>query len=122
VSVIFFALRTTGGDFASLFRNVEDFNAVNFLTGFSAWAIQFRFDVFILLFTLPLTIGLFVVSRKGVLEADSILVLIFGILLLAPLLVAFTDYSLQPYRFLPLVVFFAVGVGTLLSKKITQSA
>ena len=121
-SGIYFALNTTGGDFASLFDNVEDFNAVNFLTGFSAWAIQFRFDVFILLFTLPLTIGLFIVSRKGVLEADSILVLIFGILLLAPLLTTFTLYSLQPYRFLPLVVFFAVGVGTLLSKKITQSA
>jgi hypothetical protein len=29
-----------------------------------------------------------------------------------------TDYTDQPYRLIPLVVFFAVGVGVLLSKRV----
>jgi len=37
--------------------------------------------------------------------------------LTAPILTGFTDQTNQPYRFVPLVVFFAVGVGVLLSKK-----
>jgi len=106
----------------SIFDRLTSFSGIDFWTGFTAWAIQLRFDTLVVLFTLPLTVGLFMVSRKGVTEADSILVLIFGILLLAPLLPAFTSLNVQPYRFIPLVVFFAIGVGTLLSKKITQSA
>jgi len=104
------------------FDDLRSFNYVDFVTGFSAWAIHFRFDVFILLFSVPVTVGLFLVSRKGIPEADSILVIMLGILILAPLLPAFTTYNAQPYRLIPLIVFFAIGVGTLLSKKITQSA
>ena len=103
------------------FDTLQSFDKVDFSSGLTAWAIQFRFDTLILLFTLPLTVGLFFVSRKGVSEADSILVIIFGMLLLAPLLPAFSELNVQSYRFLPLIVFFAVGIGILLSKKITQS-
>jgi len=38
-------------------------------------------------------------------------------LLIAPLLTGFTDQTSQPYRFVPFVVFFAIGVGVLLSKR-----
>jgi len=38
----------------------------------------------------------------------------------APLLQAFTEYTVQPYRFLPTVVFFAVGIGILFTKRINQ--
>jgi len=106
--------------YTNYLNNIRNFNVVDFSSGLSAWAIQFRFDVLIMLFILPVTVGLFLVSRKGILEADSILVLILGFLVLTPLLPAFTSYNVQPYRFLPLVVFFAVGVGTILSKRITQ--
>jgi len=106
----------------SIFNQLRDFNAEDFWAGFASWSLLLRYDTLVLIFTLPLTIGLFLVSRKGIPEADSILVLIFGILLLAVLLPAFTAYNSQPYRFLPLIVFFAIGVGILLSKKITQSA
>ena len=88
-----------------------------FWDGFTSFSYQLRFDYLVLLFILPLTFGLFLASRKGVLQADSILVLIAGILFSAPLLTGFTDITNQPYRFIPLVVFFAIGVGTVLSKR-----
>ena len=106
----------------SIAGSLEGFNYSDFWSGFSVWAFQLRFDTLIMLFILPLTVGLFMVSRKGIPEADSILVLIFGILLLAPLLSGLTSFNVQQYRFMPLVVFFAMGVGILLSKKITQPA
>jgi len=49
-----------------------------------------------------------------------VLVLIAGMLFSAPLVTGFTDITNQPYRFIPLVVFFAMGVGMLLSKKEKQ--
>jgi len=91
-----------------------------FWHGFTTWAFMLRLDGLVLLFLLPLTVGLFMISRKGVREADSILILIVGMLLSAPILAAFTGFNIQPYRYMPLIVFFAVGVGTLLSKKIIR--
>ncbi len=89
-----------------------------FWTGFAALETFLRFDGLVLVFLLPLIIGLFITSRRGILQADSLMVLIMGVLLSAPLLAGFTDITNQPYRFVPLVVFFAIGVGTLLSNKI----
>ncbi len=93
-----------------------DSDANDFWRGFTAWAFQMRFDVIVLFFILPLIVGLFVLSRRGIIHADSIMVLIMGMLLSAPVLQGFTDQTIQPYRFVPLVVFFAMGVGTILSK------
>jgi len=88
-----------------------------FWNGFVSLAFQLRYDYVVILFLLPLTIGLFIASQKGVIQADSILILIAGILFSAPILTGFTDITNQPYRFIPLVVFFAIGVGVLLTKR-----
>ena len=96
------------------------FDQHDFWSGFSALAFQLRFDALVLIFVLPLTIGLFIASRKGVHHADSVMILIMGTLLSAPLLSGVTDVTIQPYRFVALVVFFAMGAGTILSKKITN--
>ncbi len=93
------------------------FDSFQFWQGFSSMAIQMRFDYIIVLFLLPLTVMLFFASRRGILHADSILIFIFSILLISPILPAFTDQTNQPYRFVSLVVFFAIGVGVLLSKR-----
>ena len=69
-----------------------------------------------MLFCIPLIVGLFVASRRGVRHAESMMVFIAGIMIIAPLLTGFTNQTNQPYRFVPLVVFFAVGVGVLLSR------
>jgi heme A synthase len=102
-------IKTGGTDMTS-------FDASQFWQGFSAMAIQMRFD-YIVLFLLPLTVMLFFASRRGILHADSILVFILTILLTAPFLLALTTQTNQPYRFVSLSAFFAIGVGVLLSKR-----
>lgn len=98
------------------------FSSFEFWTGFTSMAYQMRYDPLILIFILPVTIGLFVAARRGIAHADSIMFLIMGMLLSAPLLTGFTEQTNQPYRFVPLVVFFAIGVGTILAKKQTNDS
>jgi hypothetical protein len=93
------------------------FDYYDFWNAFAAWSFQLRFDYTFLLFIIPLTVALFLVSRKGATQADSALILIAGTIIAMPLLAAFSGYNLHPYRYIPLVVFFAIGVGVLLSKK-----
>jgi len=99
--------------------NVEEFDSDEFWLGFTSFSYQLRFDGLILVFILPLMVGLFLAARNGIAHADSILVLIGGILLTAPFLTGFTELTNQPYRFVSVIVFFAVGVGVLLSKRQT---
>ena len=96
-----------------------DFN--DFLVGFTSWANQMHLDSMLVLAILPLTVGLFIKSKQGIKEADSILILMFGSLLIGPLIALLTDfYFILPYRFVPLIVFFAIGVGIILSNKETK--
>ena len=93
----------------------EEFKLHEFMVGFAAFAFQMRFDVITVLFLMPLIFGLFIISKNNR-HANSISFLIVGILFSAPLLSGLTDQTNQPYRQLPLIVFFAVGVGMLFSK------
>jgi len=101
-------------------KSLTSFEFTEFVSGFTTLVFQLRIDGLVLIFLLPLTIGLFIKSYQGLQEADSILVLIAGILLLAPLLVGLTYFNIQPYRWIPLIVFFAIGIGVLLSKTSTN--
>ena len=93
-----------------------DFNS--FLDAFTGWGNSMQLDTLILLFILPLTIGLFLKSLNGVKQADSILILLAGTIIAGPLISFVTDfYFILPYRFIPFVMFFAIGTGVLLSKK-----
>ena len=93
------------------------FNGVEFWQGFASMVMQLRFDYVILIFLLPVTVLLFFASRREILHADSILIMILGMLLTSPFLVAITNQTNQPYRFVSLTVFFAIGVGVLLSNR-----
>ncbi len=95
----------------------ESFDAKEFQMGFTSFAYQLRSDGLVLLFMIPLMVGLFIVSRNGVKHGESMMVFISGLLLIVPILTGFTTQTNQPYRFVPLVVFFAIGVGVLLSKR-----
>jgi len=101
---------------------IRHFDYANFWMGFAWLPMALRNDGFVLVFLLPLVVGLFLISRRGITQADSILFLIMGTLLTHPLQVALTGLNILPYRFVPFVIFFAVGVGLLFSKKTTQSA
>ena len=92
------------------------FDYVDFWNGFTTLSYQLRFDVLVVLFLLPLVVGLFLKSRKGTKIADSISILIMGVLLSVPLLAGFTDYDAHQYRYVPLLVFFAIGAGVLFAK------
>ena len=90
-----------------------EFDSHDFLGGFNAIQQSLRFDPLVLLFLLPLTVGLFFISRKGFKEADSISFLILGMLLSAIFIPALGSGIDTPYRLIPLVIFFAMGVGVL---------
>jgi len=95
----------------------EEIDFSDFWIGMTIWPQQMRFDFLIIFAILPLTVGLFLKSRKNVLAAETILVLILGVIITGPIMAMFTDdFYILPYRFLPLVVFFAVGLGIVLSK------
>ncbi|WP_316507052.1 hypothetical protein [Nitrosopumilus sp.] len=95
----------------------EKFDVKEFQMGFTSFSYQLRHDGLVMLFMIPLIVGLFIASRKGIKQGESMMVFISGMLLIAPILTGFTDQTNQPYRFIPLVIFFAIGVGVLLSKR-----
>jgi len=92
-----------------------------FILAFNAMGLALRYDLVIVLSLLPLTLGLFFKFRKENSEkADTIFVLILTALLAGPILAmltAFQPVPILPHRFLPLIVFVAIGIGVLLSKK-----
>lgn len=92
-----------------------DFN--NFLKGFTSFTLESRYDMVLVLFILPLVVGLFIASRHGVRNANAVMSMIFSMFLALALLPGFTFYDNNPYRLVPLIVFFSIGVGTLLSKR-----
>ena len=93
-----------------------DLNA--FLDGFTGWGNSMQLDPFALVIILPLTVMLFFKSRNGLKQADSIMILIAGSILAGPLISLITDfYFILPYRFIPFIVFMAIGIGLLFSKK-----
>ena len=97
-------------------ESITSFESEDFFGSLSAWAFQLRIDGVVLVFLLPLTVGLFIKSYQGIREADSILVMIAGMLLAMPLLASLLVVNIEPYRWIPLIAFFAIGVGVLLSK------
>jgi len=97
------------------------FSSHDFWEGFTSLQASLRFDGLILLFLLPLTLGLFHASRKGILYSDSIMFLIMGMILSGPFIYGFSNFVIVPYRFIPLIVFFAIGTGLLLSKRLLNS-
>ena len=105
-----------GGSMLSLGEEAdEEFLWHEFWIGFTAFAYQMKLDFIPVLFLVPLIFGLFIISKNNK-HANSISVILIGILLTAPLLTGFTDKTNQPYRFVPFIVFFATGVGILFSK------
>jgi len=113
------ALALLGTEFTG---KTPDFDPPDFWLGLTSWAVLLRMDWLILIFLLPLTVGLFLVARRGNLQAEAILILLIGTLSSGTIMSMFTDFNIQPYRYIPFIVFFAIGVGVLLSRKITERA
>ena len=103
----------------SIYFDIINISSSEFFLAFNALGYTLRYDLIIVLSLLPLTLGLFFKFRKeNSKKIDSILVLILTALVAGPVITMLTDfYFILPYRFLPLIVFVAVGIGVLLSKR-----
>jgi len=102
----------------TVYPDVIEINYNKFILGFQGIASQLRFDFFFIMTILPVTVGLLLLSKNKLKESDSILILIFGTIIASPVLVMFTShYDIHAYRFIPLIVFFSIGVGMFFSKK-----
>ena len=101
----------------TVYPDVIEVNYSKFILGFQIIVGQLRFDLFFIISLLPVTVGLVFLSKNKLKHADSILILIFGTIIAGPILVTFTShYEILPYRFIPLLVFFSIGVGMFFSK------
>jgi len=101
----------------TVYPDIIDVNYSKFILGFQVIIAQLRFDLFFIMALLPVTVGLIFLSKNKLKHADSILILIFGTIIASPILVAFTyHYEILPYRFIPLLIFFSIGVGMFFSK------
>ena len=93
-----------------------DFTA--FLDGFTGWGNSMQLDPLVVLCILPLIVGLFIKSIKGTKQIDSILIILAGSILAGPLIALVSDfYFILPYRFIPFIIFTAIGIGIIFSKK-----
>jgi len=100
--------------------SIVTFRTFEFWIGFTVFAFTLRFDSFVLLLILPLIVGLWLISRKGVTEANSISLLIGGILLSSPIMGLLTTHDTHAYRLIPLIVFFAIGFGMFFQKNLVS--
>jgi len=107
----------------TVYPDVIQMNSSKFMLGFQVIVSQLRFDLFFIMMLLPLTVGLVFLSKNKLKHADTILILIFGTILASPVLVTFTyHYEILPYRFIPLLVFFSIGIGMFFSKKLINDS
>ena len=102
----------------TIYPSVIEINSSKFFIGIATFAPLLRYDIFLLMTILPVVIGLTFLGRNSSTHSDSILFLILGTLLAGPILIVFTNfYEILPYRYIPLIVFFSIGVGMFFSKK-----
>jgi len=107
VILVMFGLFTIGN---TIYDDIVQIDTNRFMNSLSDFSSQMRFDSFLLIMILPVTIGLFFVARSGTIHAESLLFFIPSLLLAGPLVALLTDfYVILPYRFVPLLAFFAIA-------------
>ena len=102
----------------SMYPRLIDINYSHFMIGFQTISAQLRFDFFFIMALLPETVGLMFLSKNKLKHADSILILLFGTILMGVVIGMLSPYvNILPYRFIPVLVFFSIGMGMFFSKK-----
>ena len=91
--------------------------------GLTQFADAAQSDVFVLIFLLPLIVGLYITSLRRIPYSNAMMILLLGMLLANLFLVGLTKFADQPYRHIPTIVFFAISAGFIFSNraKRTQS-
>ncbi len=102
----------------TIYPEIISLDSSKFFIGLATFGTLLRYDFLLLLTILPVVVGLVLLAKNHLKEADSILLLILGTLIAGPILIMFTNfYEILPYRYIPLIVFFAIGIGMFFSKK-----
>ncbi len=102
----------------TIYPNVIEIDSSKFFIGLATFGPLLRYDFFLILTILPVVVGLTLLAKSEISQIDSILFLILGTLLAGPILIIFTNfYEILPYRYIPLIIFFAIGVGMFFNKK-----
>ncbi len=106
---------------ASVYDNILRIDITQFLIALTKASYQLRFDSLLLIGLLPLVIGLIIKAKHGINTAVPILFLITGSLFAGAVVEMLSDHFVTlPYRFVPTIVFFAVGVGILFSHRLGE--
>lgn len=101
-------------DFLPNFKNII-FNENKFIIGFTEFSNNFRFDGLILLLFFPTMIILSLKNGPIRKKIEFIFFAISIVLISQPLLNSLVEITIQPYRFIPMIVFFAISVGLIFS-------
>ena len=102
----------------TIYPDVVEIDSSKFFIGLATFGPLLRYDFFLLMSILPVVVGLTYLSKNNLKQIDSVLFLILGTLISGPILVMFTNfYEILPYRYIPLIIFFAIGIGMFFSKK-----
>ena len=101
----------------SVYDSIIRYDITQLLLALTKTSYQLRFDGLFLAAILPLTIGLIIKAKNGFHIAAPILFLISGTIFSGAIVEMFSDhFVVLPYRFVPTIVFFAVGVGILFNQ------
>lgn len=101
-------------EFLPVTKNLT-FEENKFIIGFSEFSNSFRFDGLILVLFFPTMIILSLKNGSVRKKIEFIFFAISIMLLSQPLLNSLVEITIQPYRFIPLIVFFAISVGLIFS-------
>jgi hypothetical protein len=97
-------------------------NFQRFWDGFSSVSFQLRDDWLVLFCLLPLVIALYIRAKQKIFYAYSAMVFLAWTLFSSPLLAGLTTVTLEPYRQIPVVIFFAIGIGILFSNRLSNGS
>ena len=102
----------------TIYPSVIQVEPSKFFIGIATFGPLLRYDFFLLFTFLPVVVGLTLLTKKYNKQVSSVLFLIFGTLIAGPTLIMFTNfYEILPYRYIPFIIFFSIGIGLFFSKK-----
>ena len=102
----------------TLYPKILEIDTNGFWIGFTKWSYQMQLDLFLIFSILPLVIILYYKAKQKIFGAEVVMFLILGALVVGPFVELFTTfYTTFPYRFVPLITFFAIGIGVIFTKK-----
>lgn len=92
------------------------FSWQQFWMGINSVPILLQSEGLLLVLFLPVTVGLYVLARRGARGPVTMMVMIGGMIWVSGFLTGVTGTPNLDYRIIPLIVFFAVGTGLMFSR------